>query len=411
MMQDCKEGKIDYIITKSISRFARNTVECLSYVRELQSMGVQVLFEKENVDTGMALSEMLLTVLAAFAQEESRSISENLKWGLRKRFEAGEARWAPLFGYRHLETGEIVEETAEAEIVRMVFDLYEKGNSMTQVMQQLNTKGILSPRGTKWTAASVSQIVTNERYVGDIIMQKWVTIDHISHKRIRNNATRVPSYYVKDHHVPLVERRQFERVKRIRRLRDCNNHHIPQYPYADVNMPCPLCGQPLVQRMMYSQKKKKAWCCFGESGCKKYSIKSYLLDAAILEAYNNLSLDEIQAGKGACQALLLLKETKINNPTMDSVEYYWLDDLVERIELNIGPVLTVYWKGGLKSPGKLAYSKKEEPGHVADLYRRYLERLASGEYVPALPRDWIEETAVRRAKGKDKGNADRKEIE
>ena len=99
MLADCEAGRIDYIITKSISRFARNTLECLSYIRRLQSLGVQILFEKENIDTGSNLSEMILTVLAAFAQEESRSISANLTWGIRKRFEAGEARWVDRYGY------------------------------------------------------------------------------------------------------------------------------------------------------------------------------------------------------------------------------------------------------------------------------------------------------------------------
>ena len=100
MMEDCEAGKVDYVMTKSISRFARNTVECLSYVRRLQSIGVQVFFEKEGIDTGTAVSEMLLTVLAAFAQEESRSISENLKWGIRKRFAKGVGRWTPTYGFR-----------------------------------------------------------------------------------------------------------------------------------------------------------------------------------------------------------------------------------------------------------------------------------------------------------------------
>ncbi len=422
MMEDCKKGKIDYIITKSISRFARNTVECLSYVRELQSMGVQVLFEKENVDTGTAFSEMLLTVLAAFAQEESRSISENLKWGLRKRFEAGEARWAPLYGYRHLESGEIVEEPAEAQIVRKVFDLYEKGKTMSQVARQMNEMNVLSPGGTRWTVASVSQMLMNERYAGDIVMQKWVTVDHISHKRIKNNATRVPSYYVKDHHVPLVERRTFERVKKIRGFRDCNHHHIPQYPYGDIKMPCPLCGQPLVQRMMQSQKKKKAWCCFGEKGCQRYAIKSYLLDAAVLEAYYNWQIktaagaDQTVAGADAISEVKAVFEadtmskayimsevdtmSRVNQISITdtkTVEYFWLDNLVEMIEPGCDALLNVHWKDGSKSSGRLAYERKEEPGHVAQLYRQYLERLSSGQYIPAQPRDWIEETAVRRA--------------
>lgn len=134
MMEDCEAGKVDYIMAKSISRFARNTVECLSYVRHLQSIGVQLYFEKEGLDTATSVSELILTVMAAFAQEESRSISENLKWGIRKRFESGESRWTKTYGYRKTKDGEIVIEPDEAAIVRMIFKMYQYGIPMTDIL-------------------------------------------------------------------------------------------------------------------------------------------------------------------------------------------------------------------------------------------------------------------------------------
>ena len=135
MINDARAGKIDRIITKSISRFARNTLECIQYVRELKALGVTILFEKENIDTGGAFSEMLLTVMAAFAQEESRSLSENIKWGVRKRYEEGTDRGVQIFGYmKNEETGETyIINKKEAGIVQGIFDMYERGSSYMDI--------------------------------------------------------------------------------------------------------------------------------------------------------------------------------------------------------------------------------------------------------------------------------------
>ena len=173
MIRDCEAGKIDYIITKSISRFARNTLECLQHIRYLQSLGVQLLFEKENIDTGTAFSEMLLTILAAFAQEESRSLSENAKWGIRKRFEAGIPKRTYIFGYTYDEQGNYVIVPEQAETVRYIFDLYETGRySMHQIAQKLMAEKRPSAYVNNWDASHVHCILTNEKYVGDVLMQK-----------------------------------------------------------------------------------------------------------------------------------------------------------------------------------------------------------------------------------------------
>lgn len=181
MMKDCEDGKVDYVMTKSISRFARNTVECLSYVRHLQSMGVQLYFEKEGLDTATAVSELILTVMAAFAQEESRSISENLKWGIRKRFEAGEARWCATYGYRKGPDGEIVIEPDEAAIVRMIFKMYQYGITMPDILEELNFMRTPSARGKEaWNKTALKYLLQNEKYIGDVRLQKWISVDHIS---------------------------------------------------------------------------------------------------------------------------------------------------------------------------------------------------------------------------------------
>ena len=171
MISDAETGKFDTIMTKSISRFARNTVECLQYVRKLKALGVTILFEKEGIDTSTSMSEMLLTILAAFAQEESRSISENLKWGIRKRYEMGKGRWSRLYGYDQDENKNVIVNPEEAEVVRMIFDQYRHGMSITDITEELNASGIQSPRGTSWSASTVQNMLQSEKYVGDMLLQ------------------------------------------------------------------------------------------------------------------------------------------------------------------------------------------------------------------------------------------------
>ena len=148
MVKECEEGKIDLILTKSISRFARNTLECLTFVRHLNNLGVHIVFESNNIDTRTAFSEMLLTVLAAFAQEESRSISENTSWGIRKRFEDGVTRWSRLYGYEKTANGEYQIVPDQAAVVQKVFWLYEHGSSIGEIRKYMEARHIKSPNGT-----------------------------------------------------------------------------------------------------------------------------------------------------------------------------------------------------------------------------------------------------------------------
>ena len=246
MIKDAENGKIDRILTKSISRFARNTIDCIAYVRHLKELGTTILFEKENIDTGSTYSEMLLTVLAAFAQEESRSISANITWGVRKRFENGQERWAKMFGYRKdFDTGEtyiIVEE--EAKVVRLIYELYEKGMTTTETGKELEKREIPTPSGGKvWNAALVRSILVNEKYCGDLILQKYVTTDHLTHTFEKNDGEEAPMYYIKDHHKAIVPREQFNRVQKIL---DCRNKKVngyDTYPLGD-KLRCPYCGKP-----------------------------------------------------------------------------------------------------------------------------------------------------------------------
>ncbi len=392
MIEDCEAGKIDYIITKSISRFARNTLECLSYIRRLQQAGVELLFEKENIDTGTAFSEMLLTVLAAFAQEESRSISENLKWGIRKRFEAGIDRWAALYGYEKNEKGAYQPVTGEAAVVREIFDRYDQGSTISEIARELTVRGIPSPGGKeRWAGSAVHTILKNEKYVGDVRMQKRYTVDHISHREVVNDCTVVPGYYIRDHHVPLVSRKVYERTQLIRAMRSQGGFasgepgHTVQYPFGQM-LSCPYCGSVLAQKKMAAQKGRRAWFC--ETGCRRFAIPSELAEKGVLACYGHIYIEEIQQlclSAGGRQEMEKMLEMKKSHPVFHRVDYYWLDELAERIVFGRHSALpgdgeqdcriTVYWKCGVQTIADTGISRQQDmPGYLAELHENWLAR-------------------------------------
>lgn len=405
MVKDCEKGKIDLIITKSISRFARNTLECLTFVRHLQNHGTDILFENNHIDTRTAFSEVLLTVLAAFAQEESRSISENTKWGIRKRFENGIARWCKIYGYTKNEHDDYVIVPNQASVVKKIFELYEHGQSIGEIVKYLSKNKVLSPNGKDtWTKACIYRMLKNEKYAGDIMLQKYLTADHISHHIIKNPCTEVPAYYIENHHMPIIERKTFNRVQKIMDMQSMgtahgnNNGKCIQYPFDNM-LHCPYCGQPLYQRAVNVQSgsgRSQGWCCeIGEDACKNFVMRSAVIEKAVLEAYQkvdcNILCDKIRKSqsesvKEAAKQMLALKQ---KHPKMEKVEYYWLEDLVDKIEIgahlfvscalseseNYDRTITVFWKFGLKTIVPTGLEKeKDNPRHIAELYRRYLNR-------------------------------------
>lgn len=368
MMNDCENGRIDVIYTKSISRFSRNMLDCVTAVRRLKELGIAVIFEKEGIDTATAVSEMILTVMAAFAQEESRSISENLKWGIRKRFSEGKHRWTPTYGYRHNADGEIDVVSDEAAIVRLIFEMYRHGMSLPDILGELARREIPSIRGNrKWTAAALQYLLRNEKYIGDIRLQKWVSIDHISHKSVQNDSTVVPSFYIKNHHMPIIDRHTYRQVQRIMELKNPRGEYS-RYPYCDTKFICPLCGKNMVTRVLKSHGHNRIIGCFGDNGCQGYAVKVCLADTALLEAYNAL---EVKDNPKASMGRML--EIKEESPQMYSVQYYWLDDLVEHIEF-AGDTMKVFWQCGLCSEVALHAVNAAEPTHVAEIYRNYAAR-------------------------------------
>lgn len=224
MIKDCEDGKIDIILVKSISRFARNTVDLLSTVRHLKELGIEVRFEKENISSLTADGELMLSVLASFAQEESRSISENVKWGTRKRFEQGIPNGrVRVFGYVwHGDTLVIV--PTEAEIVKRIFNEYLTGKTPRKIARDLNDEGITTRAGCLWSDFGIRTILKNITYTGNMLLQKGFVDDPISKRRKKNNGE-LPRYLAENTHEAIIDKSIFDAVQSefIRRGRNRNN--------------------------------------------------------------------------------------------------------------------------------------------------------------------------------------------
>ena len=211
-MEDCEAGHIQLILTKSISRFARNTVDLLNTVRHLKELGVEVRFEKERIHSLSDDGELMLTLLASFAQEESRSISENAKWAIRKRYERGEGRNSILYGYRAVE-GKLVVEPEEADVVRTIYRLYLDGFSCYMIAQKLTETGVKSYYGRDFTGMAVGSILRQEKYTGNTLLQKYFIEDFMTHREVKNRGE-LPMYFVEDTHPAIIQRETFDAVQR-----------------------------------------------------------------------------------------------------------------------------------------------------------------------------------------------------
>ena len=212
MIRQCKQGKIDIVLTKSISRFARNTVDCLNYVRALKELGIAVIFEKENMNTLEIDSEILITMLGAFAQSESESISANVRWGIRQAMKEGKAtiQYKYLYGYRKGDDGkpEIISE--QAEVVRKIYDLFLSGTPVRGIQEYLNASAVPNINGEpKWARSAIDSILTNEKYCGDVLLQKTY-IDDCINKKVKKNTGQLPMYLVQNHHEGIISRETFD---------------------------------------------------------------------------------------------------------------------------------------------------------------------------------------------------------
>ena len=212
LLDDCEKGKIDYIIVKSISRFSRNTVDSIETVRRLCDMGIYIFFEKENIDTGKMEGELLLSILSSLAESESRSISDNETWSIRRRFMNGTFKISyPPYGYDYID-GEMVVNEKQSEVVKWIFGQVLSGNSTAEIARKLKEEGVATRRGGSWTSTTINGMIRNEKYTGDVIFQKSYSDERFT--RHRNNGER-DQYFVADHHEAIISHEDYDAANAI----------------------------------------------------------------------------------------------------------------------------------------------------------------------------------------------------
>ena len=270
MIEDCSQGKIDAVVTKSISRFARNTRDCLEYVRLLKGKGIPVIFEKENIITTEQSGELLLTVLSSLAQDESRNTSENSTWGIRTKFKKGELHLntSHFLGYDKDASGNLVINEEQAQTVRRIYREFLDGRNPQEIAKGLEDDGVLGCSGrSKWFPCTIVGILRNEKHVGDALLQKTYTASFLTKKQIRNDGT-VPQVFIKDNHQGIIDRETWDAVQEELKRREefIKRHGLTSYsrgtePNAfSFRVFCGECGSPYT-RHSWSPKGIHQWQC------------------------------------------------------------------------------------------------------------------------------------------------------
>ena len=313
MIRQCKQGKIDIVLTKSISRFARNTVDCLNYVRALKELGIAVIFEKENMNTLEIDSEILITMLGAFAQSESESISANVRWGIRQAMKEGKVtiQYKYLYGYRKGDDGKPEIIPNQAEVVRKIYDLFLSGTPVRGIQEYLNTSAVPNINGEpKWARSAIDSILTNEKYCGDVLLQKTY-IDDCINKKVKKNTGQLPMYLVQNHHEGIISRKTFDAAQAELARRSAGkspskknaptgrSRYSSKYALSD-RLYCGECGTQY-QRCTWRNRdgsKRIVWRCvsrvdYGNRYCHNSpTLDEEPLHRAILAAINNAVEDK-----------------------------------------------------------------------------------------------------------------------
>lgn len=294
MVKDALDGNIDLIVTKSVSRFARNTVDSLSTIRKLKEHGTEVFFEKENIWTFDSKGELLITIMSSLAQEESRSISENCTWGQRKRFADGKVTvpFERFLGYDRGEDGNLVVNTEQAKVVKKIYRLFLQGYSSFGIAKELTGEGILTPGGKKkWSARTVAAILSNEKYKGDALLQKSFTVDFLT-KEKKKNEGEIPQYYVTGNHEAIIPPSTFDRVQRLLEQRKAGKNRISSVSIYSSKIKCGDCGSWYGSKTWHSTSKyrQRIWQCNHkfEEKCTTPHLTEEEIQDLFLQAINKL---------------------------------------------------------------------------------------------------------------------------
>lgn len=310
LMDQCLKGKVDMVITKSISRFARNTVDCISWVRKLKEKNVAVYFEKENLNTLDDSTEMILTILSSQAQEESRAISTNVKWGYARKFEKGESTRQRSYGFRKTPTGEMCIVEEEAAVIRNMARWFLDGDSLERIKHRLEEAGIETTTGKKtWSTGTIYNILTNEKIMGDVLLQKTFTADYLTKRRVKNSGQQ-KQYYVKNHHEAIIPKTVYYKIQEeiarrsslkkagTRKGKTAQGVYSSKYALTGI-MVCNECGAHY-RRTTWAKNGKKVivWRCINrlEHGTKRChespTLKEEVVQEAIMGKLHSLSIDQ-----------------------------------------------------------------------------------------------------------------------
>ena len=310
LMDQCLKGKVDMVITKSISRFARNTVDCISWVRKLKEKNVAVYFEKENLNTLDDSTEMILTILSSQAQEESRAISTNVKWGYARKFEKGESTRQRSYGFRKAPTGEMCIVEEEAAVIRNMARWFLDGDSLERIKHRLEEAGIETTTGKKtWSTGTIYNILINEKIMGDVLLQKTFTADYLTKRRVKNSGQQ-KQYYVKNHHEAIIPKTVYYKIQEeiarrsslkkagTRKGKTAQGVYSSKYALTGI-MVCNECGAHY-RRTTWAKNGKKVivWRCINrlEHGTKQChespTLKEEVIQEAIMGKLHGLSIDQ-----------------------------------------------------------------------------------------------------------------------
>ena len=368
LMDQCREGKIQLILTKSISRFARNTTACLEMVRELSALGVTIVFEKEEIDTSRMESELLLSILSAIAEAESASISDNLKWGIRKRFQDGTYKAISTpYGYRW-DGEKIVPDPKEAPVVRRMYSEFLGGKSLSSICRGLDRDGI-RPRkgGEKWSSKSVKDILQNEKYTGRLVLQKTYTDDKF--KR-HPNLGQLPSFVIDNNHEPIVSEEMFRAASALLFLHTDGEKGLYQNRYAfSGRIVCGKCGS-LWKRQRRSDMVY--WACRGHLDhckCEMMPIRDDFLKIAFCTMWNRLHFGAakvlkpyVEATEGTIyfRAADSLYRTVKGSPPLREFSDELFAQHVDRIRVVSQCAIVFEMKCGLKLRERLSYRQPHQ---------------------------------------------------
>lgn len=325
MIKDALDGKIDLIVTKSVSRFARNTVDSLVTIRKLKDKGVECYFEKENIYTMDSKGELLITIMSSLAQEESRSISENVTWGQRKSFSDGKVHlaYSNFLGYRKNENGKIEIVESEANVVRSIYSYFISGETPVAICRYLEEAGIKSPAGKdKWRQSTVLSILKNEKYKGDALLQKTFTVDFLQ-KKLKKNDGEVPQYYVHNSHPAIINPEDWDAVQLefSKRAAQSNYHNTANKFLGKIK--CAACGAVYGAKVWHSTTKyrKVIYQCNnkfnkGKTKCKTPHLTEEEIKLAFIKAYNSLGINK----DVVCDTCgMIVKDLKNTKPLDDEI--------------------------------------------------------------------------------------------